>query len=152
MQNINSKKQDQNPKEYTVKEIINFIIPSIIGIILFLLPLNYGGKINIGIGYLADLFKSNFGEYLPALMTIVVVLSTVLSLVAVIFKPKAIISSEFLKESLYIKPLWISFRIIGSIFILSTFFKIGPEFMNSPATGGTLLFDLMPTLATWFLL
>ncbi|MGL5328979.1 MAG: YjiH family protein, partial [Peptostreptococcaceae bacterium] len=132
--------------------ITNFIIPSIVGIILFLLPLNYGGKINIGIGYLADLFKANFGEYLPAFMTIVVVLSTVLSLISVTFKPKVIMNNEFLKESLYIKPLWISFRIIGSIFILSTFFKIGPEFMNSSLTGGTLLFDLMPTLATWFLL
>lgn len=150
MQNINSKKQNQ--KEYTIKEIINFIVPSIIGIILFLLPLNYGGKVNIGIGYLADLFKANFGEYLPAFMSIVVVLSTLSSLIAVTFKPKFVMNDEFLKESLYIKPLWISFRIIGSIFILSTFLNIGPEFINSKTTGGTLLFDLMPTLATWFLL
>lgn len=151
MQNINKAKKENN-KEFTFSEIIKFIIPSTLGIILFILPLNYDGSINIGIGYMADLFKGSFGEYLPAFMTIVVLLSTILSIITIIFKPKLIMNNEFLKECFYITPIWITFRIIGSIFILSTFFNIGPEFINSPVTGGTLLFDLMPTLATWFLL
>ena len=151
MENIN-KTNKENNKEFTFNEIIKFVIPSIIGIILFILPLNYAGSIIIGIGYMADLFKGSFGDYLPALMTIVVILSTVLSIITVIFKPKLIMNNEFLNECFNITPIWITFRIIGSIFILSTFFNIGPEFINSSATGGTLLFDLMPTLATWFLL
>lgn len=149
MQNINTIKKQNNKK---FNEIIKFVMPSVVGIILFILPLNYAGSINIGIGYMADLFKEYFGEYLPALMTVVVLLSTIVSIITVIFKPKVIINNEFLNECFYITPIWITFRIIGSIFILSTFFKVGPEFMHSPATGGTLLFDLMPTLATWFLL
>lgn len=101
---------------------------------------------------MADLFKESFGEYLPALMTIVVLLSKIVSIITVIFKPKAIINNEFLNECFYITLIWITFRIIGLIFILSTFFKVGPEFIHSPATGGTLLFDLMSTFTTGFLL
>ena len=35
---------------------------------------------------------------------------------------------------------------------LKYIFRSRPEFIYSPATGGTLLFDLMPTFTIWFLL
>lgn len=141
----------QNTK-YSLKEKLTFLIPSIIGIVLFLLPLSYSGEINIGIGYLADLFKQNFGDYLPTLMTIVVTVSAIFSIITVTFKPKFIINSSVLNELLNVNMLTLVFRTLGAIFIVLTLLKIGPEFISSMATGGTLLFDLMPTLATWFLL
>lgn len=141
----------QNTK-YSLKEKLTFLIPSIIGIVLFLLPLSYSGEINIGIGYLADLFKQNFGDYLPTLMTIVVTVSAIFSIITVTLKPKFIINSSVLNELLNVNMLTLVFRTLGAIFIVLTLLKIGPEFISSMATGGTLLFDLMPTLATWFLL
>lgn len=152
MDQYNTKSECVQNTKYSLKEKLTFLIPSIIGIVLFLLPLNYSGEINIGIGYLADLFKQNFGEYLPTLMTIVVTVSAIFSIITVTLKPKFIINNSVLNELLNVNMLTLAFRTLGAIFIVLTLLKIGPEFISSMATGGTLLFDLMPTLATWFLL
>lgn len=152
MDQYNTKSECVQNTKYSLKEKLTFLIPSIIGIVLFLLPLNYSGEINIGIGYLADLFKQNFGEYLPTLMTIVVTVSAIFSIITVTLKPKFIINNSVLNELLNVNMLTLAFRTLGAIFIVLTLLKIGPKFISSMATGGTLLFDLMPTLATWFLL
>lgn len=152
MDQYNTKSECVQNTKYSLKEKLTFLIPSIIGIVLFLLPLNYSGEINIGIGYLADLFKQNFGEYLPTLMTIVVTVSAIFSIITVTLKPKFIINNSVLNELLNVNMLTLAFRTLGAIFIVLTLLKIGPELISSMATGGTLLFDLMPTLATWFLL
>lgn len=152
MDQYNTKSECVQNTKYSLKEKLTFLIPSIIGIVLFLLPLNYSGEINIGIGYLADLFKQNFREYLPTLMTIVVTVSAIFSIITVTLKPKFIINNSVLNELLNVNMLTLAFRTLGAIFIVLTLLKIGPKFISSMATGGTLLFDLMPTLATWFLL
>lgn len=69
---MNSVRVKSNFNEFNMKEKLIFFIPSIIGVILFLLPLNYDGKINIGVGYLAELFKNNVGYLLPTIVTIIV--------------------------------------------------------------------------------
>lgn len=48
-------------------------------------------------------------------------------------------------------PVWVLARILGFIFIVSTFFKIGPEWMWSKNTGGLLLYDLLPILFSVFI-
>lgn len=135
---------------YSTKELLQFLIPSLIGLFLFVIPIPWGGNFSIGVGIMAEVFKENWGTILPGLMTIVVVLSALTSLIIIIFKPKFITSNEFLNELLNISPMWLIFRILGSVFILLTFYELGPAMINSRATGGTILFDLLPTLATWF--
>lgn len=141
----------EKEKSYSLSQKLLFIIPSLIGLILFIVPLPYNGNINIGVGYFADVFKSQFGAFLPAFMTCVVVAATLMSVITTYFKPKFIMNNDALKELFNLTPLWLSFRIVGAVFITLTLFKVGPEFIISGATGGTLLYDLMPTLATWFL-
>lgn len=135
---------------YTMGDLLKFLIPSLIGLLLFVIPLPWEGNFSIGVGMMADWFKNNWGHILPGFMTVVVVASGLLSLLVVISKPKFITRNKFLNELLNVTPLWLIFRIIGSIFIVLTFYEIGPAMINSGATGGTIVFQLLPTLATWF--
>ncbi|GKZ07230.1 hypothetical protein ANS015_21130 [Paraclostridium bifermentans] len=56
----------------TSNSFIKFLIPSLLGLILFVIPLPYGNmvpiegisSINIGIGFLAELIKISFSNYL----------------------------------------------------------------------------------------
>ncbi len=132
------------------KAFLKFAIPSLLGLILFVIPLPYGGNFTIGVGYMADLFRASYGEFLPGLMTVVVIISAVLSLFATFAKPGFIMQRPFLKDLLVVGPLWLISRVLGAFFILLTFYTIGPDFITSGATGGTILYELLPTLATWF--
>lgn len=137
-------------KKFSKTELLNFIIPSLIGLFLFIIPLPYKGNYSIGVGMMADWFKSNLGEILPGFMMVVIMLSSILSLITVIFKPKFIAEKKYVNKLLNVQPIWLIFRVTGGIFIFLTFFDLGPEFIKSELTGGTILYDLMPTLATWF--
>ena len=139
-----------NQKKFSKSELLRFIIPSIIGLLLFVIPLPSRGNFSIGVGMMADWFKANYGELLPGFMTIVIALSGIITLLTVILKPKFITENEFLNELFNVTPLWLTFRIIGSVFVVLTYYEYGIEMITSRATGGTILFDLLPTLATWF--
>ncbi|NBG87178.1 YjiH family protein [Isachenkonia alkalipeptolytica] len=132
------------------KSLLKFALPSLIGLILFVIPLPYDGNFTIGVGRMADLFRESFGDMLPALMVAVVSLSALLSLIVAAAKPKLVMHHPFLKNLLAVGPLWLISRVLGAFFILMTFYEIGPGFVTSGATGGTILYELLPTLATWF--
>lgn len=135
---------------YSTQSFLKFLIPSIIGLLLFVIPLPYGENFTIGVGAMADWFRGNWGELLPGFMTIVVAVSAVLTVLAVVFKPAFVTKNEFWNKLLIPSTFWTISRILGGIFIVLTYLEIGPAGITSRATGGTILFDLMPTLATWF--
>ncbi len=151
MANKSSNSNSSNSNvQHDRKSFLKFALPSLLGLILFVIPLPYDGNFTIGVGRMADLFRESFGEMLPGLMTVVVILSALLSLLAVLVKPDFVMSRPFLKDLLVVGPLWLISRVLGAIFIFLTFYEIGPEFITSGATGGTILYELLPTLATWF--
>ena len=66
------KKQGAWTWEYNFKNLFKFLIPSLFGLLLFVIPLPYGklfkldglSPINIGIGFLAELIKIIAADYL----------------------------------------------------------------------------------------
>lgn len=135
----------------TKRNMLWFIVPSLLGVLLFLFPIPYEGKITIGVGVLAETVQAYLKPVLPGLMTGVLVISAVVPIFAKAFKPQAIMKRPFLKQLFYIHPLWLMTRIIGAVFALMTMAEIGPSFITSDETGGTMLYALVPVLAAWFL-
>lgn len=139
---------------FSAKDLMKFIIPSIIGLLLFVIPLPWGGiEWTIGVGYFATIFRSNFGDMLPAFMAYVVMISSVLTLIATVIKPKFIEERHFLKELFVVKPSMLLIRVLSGIFafivlngVSGTVFSM----ISDPYTGGVVLNDLFPVLATWF--
>ena len=128
-----------------------FIIPSLIGILLFLVPVPFNGKMTIGVGILAESIQTALAPFLPGFMTAILILSAIIPIVAKAFEPKAIMLRPFLKQLFYVNWFWIGTRLIGALFAVMTLFKFGPEFIISDVSGGTMLYSLVPVLAAWFL-
>jgi len=139
-----------NPKADTAAQW-KFIIPSLIGALLFLLPVKYNGEVTIGVGILATLVKNTFNDYLPAFIVIMLGISALMTVVTTIAKPSFIMDSRFLKGIFHTGPFGLIMRLIGFAVGLMTLLEAGPEFIWSRNTGGVVLYDLSPVLLTWFL-
>ncbi|MDI5889969.1 YjiH family protein [Halomonas rhizosphaerae] len=129
--------------------LIKFLVPSLIGVLLFLVPFSVGDTINIGMGFAADGLKALLGGALPAIATVVLCLSVVLTLVVKFTQP-GWAREGMLRELFDVAPLWVAMRALGALFALMTYFQAGPEFVTASFTGGVMLNDLAPVLLTFF--
>ncbi|WP_261129694.1 YjiH family protein [Bacillus sp. Marseille-Q3570] len=141
----------EQPVSYSSRDKLKFIIPSLLGLFLFLVPIPYQGKWTIGVGVLAESLQAVFNPYLPLFMTAVLILSVVLSFVGRFMQPDWIVRSRFLDDLFNVSGFWITMRVLGSVFAIMTLNQLGPEFIWSDFTGGTVLNSLVPVLTTWFL-
>ncbi|TWT05353.1 YjiH family protein [Planococcus sp. CPCC 101016] len=128
-----------------------FLIPSIIGALLFLCPISYNGEVTIGVGILASFLLSTFGEVIPAFIVILLGFSAIASLAATAIKPAFVRNSPFLRATFINGPFGLIVRVLAFAFGIMAFYEIGPEAIASRNTGGVVLYDLAPVLLTWFL-
>ncbi|MET3726510.1 nucleoside recognition membrane protein YjiH [Fictibacillus halophilus] len=138
-------------KQTNFSSLIKFIIPSLIGIFLFMIPISYGGEITIPVAILAGILQDGIGAYIPKIMTAIIAITVVGSLGTYFFKPKAIINKPFLNTLFNVNIVWQLIRLVGLIFAVMTLFKLGPKAVWSENTGQLLLFDLIPVLFSVFL-
>lgn len=141
-------------KDGTTKEkygVLKFIIPSLIGVLLFLVPIKVNGEFTIGIGVLASSLLNLFGEQIPLFILVMLGITMVITLATVTFKPSFILDKPFLKSVFLVGPFGIIMRIFGFAVGYLAYFEVGPEFISSRNTGGVVLYDLAPVLLTWFL-
>ncbi len=142
---------DASRKKYTSSEILKFVIPSLIGISFFMVPLKYNGEITIPIAIFSGWVQDWLSAYLPEIMTFIIVLTLLGTIIAKFLKPAFIEKSTFFKNLFDVPAIWFVARILGSIFAVMTLFQIGPEQVWSEYTGGLLLNDLLPILFSVFL-
>lgn len=142
---------DASRKKYTSSEILKFVIPSLIGISFFMVPLKYNGEITIPIAIFSGWVQDWLSAYLPEIMTFIIVLTLLGTIIAKFLKPAFIEKSTFFKTLFDVPAIWFAARILGSIFAVMTLFQIGPEQVWSEFTGGLLLNDLLPILFSVFL-
>ena len=104
-----------------------FIIPSITGIILFMIPVkNADGDWTVVVKILADIISGYIGGFLPLLCVLILTVSAVMSLIA-LAKPKFIMNSDIMKECFACKPIWVVLRVLAVIFVWLTYLGVGEE-------------------------
>ncbi|MEZ8011580.1 YjiH family protein [Vibrio sp. FF59] len=128
-----------------------FLIPSLIGLFLFMAPISYQGDLTIPVAILAKSIQAVFGESLVAIITAIVAFMSVASVLSTIFKPTFITSNSFLNGLFNPSLLWLLVRIIGGAAAFMAFFQVGPEFIWEENTGGLVLEGLLPTLFSVFI-
>ncbi|GAA0640443.1 YjiH family protein [Halomonas beimenensis] len=129
--------------------LLKFLIPSLLGVGLFLVPFSTGDTINIGMGLMADGLKALLGDALPGIATVVLCLSVLLTGYVKLARPDWAREGVF-RELFDVAPLWVVMRALGAGFALMTFFQVGPTFITAAYTGGVMLNDLAPVLLTFF--
>lgn len=133
------------------KHLMKFILPSLVGILLFMTPIPYNGEIIIPVAIFSNLINEYLGVYLPAIVTVLISITTCITLLVKLAKPKKIIEHKYWSTLFNPNRFWTVSRCFGTIFVFCTYFKVGPEFIWSDATGGLLLNDLLPILFAVFL-
>jgi nucleoside recognition membrane protein YjiH len=136
---------------FTLRQLLIFLIPSLLGVLLFLTPIVYDGKVTIGLGVMADALKAALANALPAIAVALLGFSAVLGVIASLLKPRWITERRALNELFNLHPVWLALRVVGALFAAMTFWEFGPEWVWSAYTGGVVLKDLAPVLITFFL-
>src|SRR3990167_5748871 len=144
---------DQPPadKSYNLRQLLIFLIPSLLGVLLFLTPIVYDGKVTIGLGVMADALKTSLSAWLPAIATGLLLFSSALGLLGSALKPRWLTQRHALNELFNLPPFWLGLRVLGAVFAAMTFWQFGPEWIWNANTGGVVLKDLAPVLITFFL-
>lgn len=141
----------ESNQSITARGIFKFIIPSLLGIFLFMIPIPFNGQITIPVAIFAKVITTNLELYLPTIAAIIICSSVLFTIYVKIAKPKFLEKNKFLKGLFNVKPIWFWIRIIGMTLVVLTLFELGPEWIFSENTGGLLLNSLLPVLFAVFL-
>nr|WP_090893228.1 YjiH family protein [Evansella caseinilytica] len=114
-------------------------------------PAGEDGGVTIPVSLLANWLRGILDTALPAIMTFIIVLSVLGVIIQKWMRPKAMTSSSFFVNLFDISPFWFIVRIVAMVFVIMTFFQIGPEWVYNEDTGGLLLTSLLPILFSVFL-
>ncbi|HSI66370.1 MAG TPA: YjiH family protein, partial [Planococcus sp. (in: firmicutes)] len=93
-----------------------FLIPSLIGALLFLVPVSIDGQVTIGVGILASFLLDAFGEWIPAFILFLLGVSAIATLAAVVIKPLFVRKSPFLASLFITGPFGLIVRIVAFAF------------------------------------
>jgi nucleoside recognition membrane protein YjiH len=119
---------------------------------VFLLPVHYDGAWTILLGVASDSLKVAIGDFMPALLLLLLSISAVLTVAA---SASARVQHRFQRSSLgrvfLVPPRWLLPRLLGSVCAWLIVFKLGPEFIWHGNSGGVALYSLAGTIVTIFL-
>lgn len=141
----------QKDTSFSIRDFLKFLIPSLIGMLFFIVPITSEEGFTIPIAFLSNQLIDLIGTFVPGLAVAMMGLSIVGSLLLFTARPIFITESPYLSSLFSVTPFWFAMRIIGFIAGLLTLFVIGPEMITSEYTGGLLLNDLIPILFATFL-
>ncbi len=126
-----------------------FILPSLLGLLLFMTPVAYDGSVTIPVAVLAGMFKSLLGDNAPLVVTSLICIAAALSVVTTFFKP---LHNHGLMKVLFLTSYpWLVMRVLGAAFAVMTINEVGPGMIWHEYTGALVLKELMPTLLAVFL-
>lgn len=151
MKQKNKLQQKGSCSSYQLKDILKFLIPSLIGVVLFMMPISHQGQITIPIALLSEWVRESLAEVLPTIILGLVMTTAIGSIVTKLLKPKFIVQNEFLNNLFTVTPVWFVIRLLAAIFVVMTLYEVGFEAIFSLETGGLVLYDLLPILFSVFL-
>ncbi|MBY0221515.1 MULTISPECIES: YjiH family protein [Sporosarcina] len=125
-------------KKYTASTWFVFLIPSLLGIMLFMIPLPFQDGWKVPIAKLADLMAGSLEPVISQLMMVMIILSA-LGSILFSFVRKDPQRPSFFVNLFKVTPFWTITRVIGAVFSVMVVFKLGPEAIWSENTGGLLL-------------
>lgn len=128
-----------------------FLVPSLLGLFLFMAPISYEGDITIPVAVLAKSLVSSLGDYVVPLVTAIIAFMAVGSLLYRVIQPSFIKNSAFLDRLFSPSLLWLIVRVIGGLAVVMTYYHVGPTAIWEENTGGLVLEGLLPTLFSVFI-
>ncbi len=126
-------------KKYAVSTYVYFIIPSLIGIFLFMTPVltEEGWKVPIAI--LANVLATIVAPIISYFTILMFAISAIGALMAKFLPHKNVKKPSILDTLFYVNWFWTITRCIGLVFASMVVFNFGPFAINNENTGGLLM-------------
>lgn len=122
-----------------------------------MIPVKFDGEWTIIVKIFADFIAKTIGDYLPALCTIIITISFVMSVLAS-FNVKFIKENKLLNQTFSVTPVWLVLRILGFIVVWMVLLKdklnLGPFFdmIVADESATFILNDLLTSLVIIFVI
>lgn len=145
-------KQEVTEEVLTTKDYMKFLIPSAIGVFLFLFPIFQGDAVNIPLGYVIDFFKGLAKPFGMQMIYGVVILSSLTTMAHKAVKLPFIEKSTFWKNIFEVGMIGLLIRSLALVFAIILIMKPEGTFFDmvtNPNTG-MLSMDLMFTIFVTF--
>lgn len=136
---------------YTVADYLKFIIPSLIGIFLLMVPIPINGAMTLPVVIWSDWVEKNFSHMLPIFAAVLIAFAFIMSVLTRFVRPASIMKRPFFRGLFDIGPFMMGTRALATFFAVMTVFQLGPEWIWSDQTGGNMLNGLISTLVAMFL-
>ena len=143
----------ENKEKFTIQEVSKFLIPSLIGVFMFLFPMKQGDSYNIPLGIAISGVKNLLAPVANVSLHIIVFLSFFLALLCKL-KISFIRNNSYLNSLFAMSNYQFIVRIIASVIALLIIIEpniLFADWIFDPNTGG-LMYDLGKTLLATFLL
>ena len=134
------------------KTFYKFLIPSLIGLFLFVTPIRSEGNLTIPIAVIANALLNLMGEHSSLVIYVLITISALVTIIHKLHPIPFIKNHDKLNNLFDIKGIWLVVRMLGLVFVNMLFWGFGPEAVLSEDTGGLVLHGLMPILVCVFLL
>ncbi len=134
------------------RTLFAFIVPSLIGVFLFMTPVAIGEAMTIPIAVMAKALQGWIAPFAQAMIVAIVCITGVMSAFVALVKPRQLLKNHLFRHLFAVSPIWLVTRLAGMLFILMTYFKVGPEAIYSSGTGALVLHELLPVLFSVFVL
>ncbi|MGI9271242.1 MAG: YjiH family protein [Woeseiaceae bacterium] len=130
---------------------IRFVIPSLLGVLIFLTPIPWDGHLTIGIGIITGWIRALMGDYGLHFVVSLTVATSVLTLLGSVLRVQWIQERELLKGLFDVPLVWIALRLAGMCFALIYFFQAGPELLKSEDVGGAVFVGIAVNVAAVYI-
>ncbi|WP_085993994.1 YjiH family protein [Oceanobacillus senegalensis] len=138
-------------KNFTWSDQLKFIIPSLIGIFLFVIPIQTNDGLTIPIALFAGKVQALLADQLSAIMMVIIVITALFTVIAKLGGPETFRKTPFFHGLFQTNWFWTFTRVLAAIFAVMVFFRMGPEAIHGANTGQLLLDDLLHVLFSIFL-
>jgi len=135
----------------SLKQLLRFLVPSLLGVFFFLFPIRYEGGWTIPMGVLSDGLTDKAGPFMPTVVLMIVLISAVMTSWFSIFKKPPTGGYNGLLRIFSVGHNWLVLRLLGTLFAVLIYFRLGPELIWSDVTGHVVLYDLATAIVTIFI-
>ena len=129
-----------------------FLIPSLIGVFLFVTPVSRDGNLTIPIAIAAHKLLDLMGSHSLTIIWALISASAVITIAHRVWELPFLKKIPKLDALFSVKGFWFWTRMVGFLFANMIYWGIGPDFIIGDLTGGLVINDLIPILVCVFLL
>jgi nucleoside recognition membrane protein YjiH len=149
-QSIKKKPMMKIFSEHDVTTSIKCVGLSMLGVFLFMFPIEHLDRITIPVAVMAKTLNQAMASKASFLMTMTLFVSAIGALWHAVFKPQ-FMQKTYLKVLFVTTPLWLCMRILAASFALVIAADLNIPMINSANTGQLVLHELLPLIFCVFL-